>query len=191
VENKNLPRFEPINRQQVVLEPLDVEQLIPSDHPARNIWEILGRMDLSRFLGAVKSVEGHAGRNLWEPRLLIAMGVYGYERGLSSARQLERECGYEPGLRWLTGLQVVNHHTLADFRVEYGEALQNLFVQVLGILTMERLVTLERVTVDGTKVRPCVNKKTFSRAQKIREHLNLAWQTAAVHPHRLPNSRGY
>jgi transposase len=176
VENKNLPRFEPINRQQVVLEPLDVEQLIPSDHPARNIWEILGRMDLSRFLGTVKSVEGHAGRNLWEPRLLIAMWVYGYSRGLSSARQLERECCYEPGLRWLTGLQVVNHHTLADFRVEHGEALQNLFVQVLGILTMEKLVTLERVTVDGTKVRACVNKKTFSRAQKIREHLNLARQ---------------
>lgn len=176
MENKDLPRFEPINRQQVVLEPLDVEQLIPSDHAARNIWEILGRVDLSGFLGAVKSVEGHAGRNLWEPRLLIAMWVYGYSRGLSSARQLERECGYEPGLRWLTGLQVVNHHTLADFRVEHGEALQNLFVQVLGILTMEKLVTLERVTVDGTKVRACVNKKTFSRAQKIREHLSLARQ---------------
>jgi len=86
VENQNAPRFEPINRQQVVLVPLDVEQLIPPDHPARNIWEILGRMDLSGFLGAVKSVEGHAGRNLWEPRLLIAMWLYGYARGLSSAR---------------------------------------------------------------------------------------------------------
>ena len=174
MEKQNPPRFEPINREQVVLVPLDVEQLIPAEHPARNIWEILGRMDLSGFLGAVKSVEGHAGRNLWEPRLLIAMWVYGYARGLSSARQIERECEYEPGLRWLTGLQVVNHHTLSDFRVSHGEALQNLFVQVLGILTMEKLVTLERVTVDGTKVRACVNKKTFSRAQKIREHLKLA-----------------
>lgn len=176
MDNQELPRFEPINRQQVVLEPLDVERLIPSDHPARNIWEILGRMDLSGFLGAVKSVEGHAGRNLWEPKLLIAMWIYAYSRGLSSAREIERQCAYEPALRWLTGLKVVNHHTLADFRVEHGEALQNLFVQVLGILTMERLVTLERVTVDGTKVRACVNKKTFSRAQKIREHLSLARQ---------------
>jgi len=71
---------------------------------------------------------------------------------------------------------VVNHHTLSDFRVGHGEALQKLFVQVLGILTMEKLVTLERVTVDGTKVRACVNKKTFSRAHKIREHLKLARQ---------------
>jgi transposase len=176
VENNEQPRFEPINRQQVVLEPLDIEQLIPEDHAARSIWEILGRMDLSRFLGMVRSVEGHAGRNVWEPRLLIAMWIYAYSRGISSAREIERQSAYEPALRWLTGLKVVNHHTLSDFRVEHGSALQDLFVQVLGILTMEKLVTLERVTVDGTKVRACVNKKTFSREQKIREHLKVARQ---------------
>jgi transposase len=174
VENNDLPRFEPINRQQVVLEPLDVEQLIPEGHAARHVWDLLGRMDLSQFLAEVKAVEGHAGRNLWEPRLLIAMWVYAYSRGISSAREIERQCTHEPGLRWLTGLRVVNHHTLSDFRVEHGEALQGLFVQVLGILAMEKLVTLERVTVDGTKVRACANKKTFSRAQKIREHLAMA-----------------
>ncbi len=170
------PRYEPIDRQQVILEPLDIEQLIPDGHPARSIWEILGRLDLSRFVGEVKSVEGHAGRNVWEPRLLIALWVYAYSRGISSAREIERECGYEPGLRWLTGLKVVNHHTLSDFRVGHGEALQDLFVQVLGVLMLEKLVTLERVTVDGTKVRACVNKKTFSRAHKIREHLKVARQ---------------
>jgi hypothetical protein len=45
--------------------------------------------------------------------------------------------------------------------------LQNLFVQVLGILTMKKLITLERVTM---------NKKAFSRAHKIREHLKVARQ---------------
>ncbi len=174
--NDATPRYEPIDRQQVVLEPLDVEQLIPEDHPARNVWTILGRLDLSRFSGPVKAVEGHAGRNLWEPRLLIAIWVYAYSRGISSAREIERQCAFEPALRWLTGLKVVNHHTLSDFRVQHGEALQNLFIQVLGVLMMEKLITLERVTVDGTKVRAAVNKKTFSRAHKIREHLKAARQ---------------
>jgi transposase len=168
------PRFEPINRQQIVLEPLDVEQLIPENHAARSIWSILARLDLSRFQGQIKAVEGHAGRNVWEPRLLIAVWIYAYSRGISSAREIERQLAYEPALRWLAGLQVVNHHTLSDFRVAHGAALQDLFVQVLGILTMEKLVTLERVTVDGTKIRAAVNKKTFSRAQKIREHLKVA-----------------
>ena len=166
--NDASPRYEPIDRQQVVLEPLDVEELIPENHAARNVWTILGRLDLSRFSGPVKSVEGHAGRNLWEPRLLIAIWIYAYSRGISSAREIEHQCSYEPALRWLAGLKVVNHHTLSDFRVEHGEALQNLFVQVLAILQMEKLSTLERVMVDGTKVRAAVNKKTFSRAHKIR-----------------------
>lgn len=45
-----------IARQQVVLETLDVELLIPKDHSARNIWELLGGMDLSRFSAGLKSV---------------------------------------------------------------------------------------------------------------------------------------
>ena len=89
--NDATPRYEPIDRQQVVLEPLDVEQLIPEDHAARNVWTILGRLDLSRFSGTVKAVEGHAGRNLWEPRLLIAIWIYAYSRGISSAKRGRRK----------------------------------------------------------------------------------------------------
>src|ERR1700728_2703392 len=110
-------RYEAIDRNQVVLEPLDVEQLIPVDHAARSVWEMLGRLDLSLFAGDVKAVEGHAGRSAWEPRLLIAIWIYAYTRGMSSAREIERQCAHEPALRWLTGLKVINHHTLSDFRV--------------------------------------------------------------------------
>ncbi len=172
-------RFEPINRDQLVLRTVDIEALIESDHAARNIWEFLGELDLSRFALKVKAVAGGAGRNAWDPRLLISMWLYAYSRGISSAREIERQCCYEPGLQWLTGLQVVNHHTLSDFRVEQGEELQQLFSQVLGILHLKKLIVLERVTQDGTKIRANVNKKTFSRESKIRAHLQLAEQQIA------------
>ena len=60
---------------------------------------------------------------------------------------------HEPGLQWLAGMEVVNHHTLSDFRVAHGSAMQNLMEQVLGVLFSEGLVGLERVTQDGTKIR--------------------------------------
>ena len=169
-----LARYELVERDRLVLEQVDIDRLIDQNHPARNIWHLLSRLNLSQFSGPVKAVQGHAGRNAWEPRLLIAIWLYAYARGLSSARQIERECQYEPGLRWLLGLKSVNHHTLSDFRSEQGEALQDLFKQVLGLLLKERLITLERVTLDGTKVRAAVNKKTFSRRQNIAEHLQVA-----------------
>jgi transposase len=169
-------RFEQINRSQAVLEPVEVDSLIPQTHRARLVWNLLEKMDLSRFETEFKAVEHRAGRDPWSPCLLIAIWIYSYSRGLSSAREIERQCKYEPGLRWLTGLRVINHHTLSDFRVQQGEALQQMFVDVLGMLTLKKLITLERVTVDGTKIRACVNKKSFSRESKIRDHLAVARQ---------------
>ena len=43
-------------------------------------------------------------------------------------------------------------HTLSDFRVAHVDALHELFVQTLGLLSAEGLITLERVMQDGTRV---------------------------------------
>jgi hypothetical protein len=80
------------------------------------------------------------------PAVTIVDLIYSYARGVSSARQISREMEHEPGLQWLAGMEVVNHHTLSDFRVVHGSALQNLMEQVLGVLFSEGLVGLERVT---------------------------------------------
>lgn len=173
------PRYIPIDRDQNRFCSLLVDRLIDDDHPARKIWQLLGQLDLSGFEQRVRAVEGRAGRNAHSPQLLIAVWIYAYSRGLHSAREIERQMDYEPALRWLTGLETVNHHTLSDFRVAHAEALRELFVQVLGMLTMQGLVTLERVAIDGTKIRANVNKKSFTREQKIREHLQTAREHVA------------
>ena len=61
------PRVQVINRQQMVLRPMEVDQLIPLDHPARAIWELVGQRDLSRFYAEIKAVEGTAGREAVDP----------------------------------------------------------------------------------------------------------------------------
>lgn len=174
------PRYIPIDRNQNRFCSLVVERLIQDDHPARKIWHLLGQLDLSGFEQHVRAIEGHAGRNAHSPRLLIAVWIYAYSRGIHSAREIERQMEYEPALRWLTGLEAVNHHTLSDFRVAHGEALRELFAQVLGMLTMQGLIRLERVATDGAKIRANVNKKSFTREQKIREHLAAAREHVAA-----------
>jgi transposase len=94
--NDDAPRFEPIDRQQVVLEPLDVELLIPPSHPARNIWDLLGGMDLSGLSAGIKSTRGHAGRSAWDPRVLIAIRIDAYSRGISSAREIDASARTSP-----------------------------------------------------------------------------------------------
>ena len=163
-----------INRDQRVWMTVDVETMIAADHKARAIWDLAGRMDLSRFAERVKTVRGEAGRAALEPQLMVSLWVYAYSEGISSAREIERLMEYEPGFQWLGGLEVVNHHTLSDFRVEHKAALDELFVELLGMLEKEGLLSLEQVMHDGTKIQAKASGDTLRREKTVREHLERA-----------------
>ena len=167
-------RFQAINRQQMVFRPVDVEQLLEPDHLARAIWEMTGRLDLRAYRTAVRAVEGRAGRAAIDPRLQIALWIYAYSEKVSSAREIERRCSYHPAYQWLTGCEVINHHTLSDFRVEHQAALDGLFAQRLAILSREGLITLEQVVHDGTKIKAAASSQSFHRETTLRQHLAAA-----------------
>jgi transposase len=167
-------RLQRVDRSQSQLRPVVVEDLIGEDHPARAIWGFVGALDLTPFVEEVRSVEGVAGRPALDPQLLISMWVYSYSRGISSAREIERLCDYDPAFQWLTGMESVSAHTLSDFRVGHAEALRELFVQVLGLLSAEGLITLERVMQDGTRVRALASSKRFRRKDRIEGFLEEA-----------------
>lgn len=169
-------RLKTINRNQSFWGAIDIEKLIEEDHPARGIWAMVNRLDLRRLEEKIKAVEGRAGQSSLDPRLLMALWIYGYSEGISSARELSRMCEYEPGCQWLTGMQGVNYHTLSDFRVEHKKELDEIFVQVLGLLSADGLIEMKRITQDGTKVKAQAGTSSFGREQRIREHLELARQ---------------
>jgi len=173
-EGKGKPRLKPINRQQLVMRPMDVEQLVPEDHEVRAIWEFVGRLNLSRYYEEIEAVEGEAGRPPHDPQLLISLWLYANSKGINAGREIGRLCESDPAYQWLTGMESVNYHTLCDFRVDHKEPLDELFIQVLGLLSAEGLVTLERVMHDGTKVKACASGDTFRREERIRHHLEAA-----------------
>jgi len=168
------PRVRVLNRSQLMMLYVDIERLIPDDHPAKAIWELVGALDLSPFYEKVKAVEGGAGQPPFDPRLMISVWLYGTSRGINSARELSERCDWEPGLQWLCAMGSVNYHSLSTFRVSHGEALKKLFAQVLGVLSAQGLVKLERLTVDGTRIRANCSNESFLRGQKLQEHLAAA-----------------
>jgi transposase len=161
-----VPRLASIDRSQLLLRPVDVERLIDEDHGARSIWQLIGRLDLSLYHAEIAAVEGSAGRDHTSPQLLISLWLYAYSRGISSARELARQCEYEPGAQWLCGLEPISHRTLSGFRSEHKAALDDLFVQVLGMLSAAGLISLERVTLDGTKIKANGQWQYFSPQRK-------------------------
>jgi hypothetical protein len=112
--------------------------------------------------------------------LLVSLWIYAYSRGIGSARELARRCEYEPAFQWLTGMEKINYHTLADFRVAHGMALDEMFAQVLGVLSAEGLVSLERVMHDGTKIRACAGTDSFRREARMEAFLKAAREQVAA-----------
>jgi transposase len=167
-------RFVLIDRTQMMFCHLDIDTLIDEDHPARLFWGFLERVDLSDFVEGVKSREGTAGRPATDPRLLIAVWLYAYSRGIGSAREVSRQIDWEPGFRWLTAMGEVNHHTLSDFRVDHQQALERLFTRVLGLFDHEGWITLERVMQDGTKIRTQCAQNSFRKRESLERSLERA-----------------
>jgi transposase len=174
------PRLISIDRQQIRLRTVDVEKLIDEDHSARSVWELVGRLDLGLYHAQIEAVEGCAGRNHTDPQLLVSLWLYAYSRGISSAREVARQCEFEPGFQWLCGLQAISHRTLSGFRSGNKAALDDLFVQVLGMLSAEGLITLERVTRDGTKIKANAGGNRFRRKEKLEAHLELAREQVRI-----------
>ena len=173
-ERAGKPRFEQIDREQLFWRMMNVERLIAPDHAARAIWEFVGKLDLSRYSGEVRAVEGMAGRPAWSPQLLVSLWVYAYGQGVGSGRAIEELCEWDPAYQWLTGATVVNAHTLSDFRVKHDAALKGLFVQALGLLSAEGLITLERVMQDGTKIRARAASDSFRSKERIEQAIEQA-----------------
>jgi transposase len=173
------PLIRYVNRQQMSWRAVDVEHLIGEDHPARAIWALVGRLDLSAFYRAIESSVEEGGRPAFDPQLLISLWVYAYSQGIGSAREVARRCEYDPAFQWLTGLAEVNYHTLADFRVEKQQELDELFTQVLAALSKEGLITLEQVMQDGTKIKAQASTRSYRQEEAIREHLEKARRRVA------------
>ncbi len=157
---------EPV-RNQVEMVWRDLDSLVAEDHPARAIWGLLARLDLSRFYTEVRAVAGRAGRPATDPRVLLALWVYATVEGIGSARRLAELSERDDVYRWLRGGVPVNYHLLADFRTAHQAALNDVLTEIITTLLAEELVSLKRVAQDGMRVRASAGAASFRREPRL------------------------
>jgi len=138
------------------------------------VWAFVEGLDLSAFHARIKAVEGHSGRPPIDPAILVSLWLYATLEGVGSARALDRLCDEHDAYRWLAGGVGVNHHTLADFRVEATDLLDALLVQSVAALLATGEVTLSRVAHDGIRVRAGAGAASFRRRATLDRALSAA-----------------
>src|SRR5258708_36450061 len=105
--NSTRPLIRYVNRQQMTWRAIDVERLIGEDHPARAIWTLIGRMDLSRFYQGIVSSAAEGGWPAFGPQLLISLWVYAYIHRIRSGRAVDRRQDSAPGHQWFPSLRAL------------------------------------------------------------------------------------
>jgi transposase len=168
------PRVVEARRNQLEMQLVDLDSLLPAEHRARGVWRLVERLDLSQFYGSIKARGSHAGRASTDPKVLLALWLYATADGVVHARELARLCRQHTVYRWLRGGVPVNYHTLSDFRTAHRAALNALLTQVLGVMLHAGLIELKRVAQDGTRVRASAGSRSFRRWAKLEECLATA-----------------
>ena len=163
------PRLRRPIRDQIEVCWASLDDLVEADHPVRVVWAAVCTLDLKSWLGEIKAVEGHVGRDATDPRLLVALWVFATLKAVGSARELARLCKESLPYKWLCGGVSINYHMLSDFRSSGGEKWDELLTQIVGTLLDAELVKMDRVAQDGMRVR--------ASAARVRFVATLLWKS--------------
>src|SRR6266542_1523355 len=74
-------RCKAVERNQLLLRPVDVERLVGEEHAVRAIWELVQKLALEPFYTEIGALQGEAGRPAWDPKVLISLWIYAIRVG--------------------------------------------------------------------------------------------------------------
>lgn len=155
------------DRAQLRWDMVDLDSQLPDDHRARLVWAFVETLDLSEFYDRIKARDAVAGRPATDPQVVLAVWLYATLEGIGSARAIDRLCQQHAAYRWLCGGAPINHDLLAEFRRENAALLDRLLTQSVTGLIAEKLVTLEELAIDGTKVRAHAGRGSMSKRKRL------------------------
>lgn len=135
----------------------------------RAVWAYVDALDLTALYQKIRAVEGGVGRDAVDPKILMALWMWAIIEGISSARQVARNCEKDFTYLWICGEVGVNYHLLSDFRTDHGEFLDELLTDTIATLMHAKVVTLETVAQDGMRVRANAGSGSFRRKKTLEQ----------------------
>jgi transposase len=173
------PRLRLPERSQITMHCESLEQRLPEEHLARDIWKFVASLDLSALLAKIRAVEGQTGRDATDPRILLSIWLLAFAESHSSAREIADLCQRDRAYEWLCGGVTVNHHLLSDFRVAHRDYLNQLVTDTLAAFLREGLLDLHGTAQDGMRVRASAGKASFRRQATLQACLAEAQEHVA------------
>ena len=162
------------NRVQLRFQSLDIEKLLAPDHPVRFFWKVCEDLDLKALYDDYKITENSEGRPANDPRVLLCLWVYAYSEGINSCRQLAEACKMRADLIWRCGDITPEYRSLAHFRTNHTQALEDAFCKMVVVLNQSGLIKSKVFFQDGSKIMADVSHQSFMTKDKLEQKLEEA-----------------
>lgn len=165
-----------VDREQPFLLPPSMREWLPQDHVVWFVIAAVARMDTTAFHAKAKL--GSVGRRGYDPDMMVTLFTYAMAHGVTSSRQIERQCATDVAFRIICASDVPDHTVLARFRQRHEQALEDLLTESLVLAAELGMVRFGQVALDGTKIKASAAKDrnyTEEHLRKLaREHLQQA-----------------
>jgi transposase len=165
-----------VDRDQPFLFPPDMREWLAEDHPVWLVIRAVGLMDTSAFHAGRKT--GGAGTAGYDPDMLVTVLVWAYAHRITSSRRIEELCRTDVAFRVIGGGNLPDHSTVARFRGDFGEAVEEFFAQVLIVCARLGMGRLGTVALDGMKITASASKAANRTEEGLRK---LAAAAVAAH----------
>lgn len=149
--------YHPYTPNQLVLFPQRIDENIAENDPVRIVNAIVDSLNLEAF----KKLYKEKGRSPYHPRMMLKVILYAYMNNVYSCRRIEKLLLRDIHYIWLAGYEKPDFITINRFRNRVKGEINNIFTQVVLILSSKGFITLDVEYIDGTKIESKANKYTF------------------------------
>ena len=151
------PTFKPYDNRQIQVI-YDIEALIPENHPARVVDEMVEAVPDEQLFSHYKG----GGRSSFHPKMMLKIILFAYSQKTYSCRGIEKLITENIPAMWLAAMQKPDFRTINEFRGERMKVLMDeLFEAMILKLMEEKYITMENYFLDGTKIEADANKYSF------------------------------
>ena len=163
-------QFQKPDYETVLNKTIQVREVLPEDHLARFVVDVVGQLDLEPIYRHYGSVGGKA----LAPEVLLGVLLYAYAKGVFSSRKIERATYENIAFGYVAGGLHPDHDTIANFRKTFLRAIQELFVQVLLLAKEKGVLKVGNISLDGSKIHADASKSkavSYKRLLALEERL--------------------
>lgn len=141
---------------------------LPKGHLARAIDEIIERLDVGRCNRRRQHTPGEAA---YDVRGMVKILIYAYARGITSSREMARQCEENMAFRFLTRGDCPDFRTISLFRRKRRHLVRWVFKKTVALARQMGMARLGLVAVDSVKLAADASAGKKMTGAELREQL--------------------